>query len=79
LDDQLLVIDVVAVRPGVAILQTIWRSADPVWFGRRQTRTEQIRDQASLRRRLHQLVPLIAGHLPETVADIGDDLRAAAA
>jgi hypothetical protein len=61
--DQLLLIDIVNAQ-GVVILQTIWAPADALRFGRRQTRTENIGNQAQLIARLAELVPLIAGHLP---------------
>ncbi len=61
--DQLLLIDIVNAQ-GVVIVQTVWAPADALRFGRRQTRTETIADQAQLIARLTELVPLIAGHLP---------------
>ena len=60
---QLLLVDVVNAH-GMVILQTIWAPKDQLRYGRRETRSETIRDQAHLLGRLAELVPLIAGHLP---------------
>jgi hypothetical protein len=60
LSEQLLLIDVINAH-GVLIVQTIWAPAADLRFGRRLTRTEQVRDGAHLLARLTELVPLIAG------------------
>jgi hypothetical protein len=60
---QLLVIDVVNAH-GAVILQTVWAPKDQLRYGRRETRSETIRDQGQLIARLAELVPEIAGHLP---------------
>ena len=76
--DELLVIDVVN-SGGRVLLQLVWAITPDRLSGRRRTDIETIADRRYLMRRLAELVPLIAGHLPEAVAGIGDDLRAAAA
>ena len=67
MDNRLLVLDVINAH-GRVILQTIWIPVDQLRFGRRETRTEEIRDQEQLMGRLAELVPLIAGHLPSASA-----------
>ena len=74
--DELLAVDVISARDDLLILQTTWAPADRLRFGRRQSRSAI---RSVLLRRLTELVPLIAGHLRETAAPIGHDLRAAAA
>jgi hypothetical protein len=60
--ETLLLIDVVNAY-GLVILQTSWAMTADL-RGRRLTRTETIRDQAQLARRLAELTPLLGGHLP---------------
>jgi hypothetical protein len=63
---------------GLVIVQTIWATTGDRRAGHRLTRTETIAGPAALTRRLDELVPLSAGHLPEAVADVDHDRRAAA-
>jgi len=76
LGDRLLVVNLDA--RGRLLLQTVWQVAGDA-HGRRRTDIEAPANLDELQRRLAELVPLIAGHLPKAVAEIGDDLRAAAA
>jgi len=75
--ERLLLIDIINAH-GLVIVQTIWATTGDLRAGHRVTRSETVAGQATLTRRLAELVPQIAGHLPEAVADIGHDLRAAA-
>jgi hypothetical protein len=65
--DELLVVDVVN-SGGRVLLQLVWSITPDRLSGRRRTDIETISDQRYLTRRLAELVPLIAGHLPATTA-----------
>jgi hypothetical protein len=61
--ETLLLINIAAVH-GIVVMQTIWATTADLLTGHRLTRSEILPDDAALFRRLDELVPLIAGHLP---------------
>jgi hypothetical protein len=65
--ETLLLINIAAVH-GLIVVQTIWATSADLVAGHRLTRSEIVVDDAALFRRLGELVPLIAGHLPDAVA-----------
>ena len=63
--ETLMLINIAAVH-GTVVVQTVWATTADLAAGRRLTRSEILPDDAALFRRLGELLPVIAGHLPTT-------------